>query len=121
MRLLSCESATRYSSLRVISFLAAVWMCCTVSNTFAGTDFDDITVTPELDLGGGNSFHGYAEYRIAVSNRSLDKAHRVTLILPKMSFGLAGNRIREITRLSYCRSVRHCPRLFASTTCDAAW
>ena len=88
----------RYFTPRVISFLVVVWMCCTMSNAFAQRDFDDITITPELDLGGGNSFHGYAEYRIAVSNRSLDKAHRVTLILPKMSYGVSGNRIREITR-----------------------
>ena len=87
-----------YFTPRVISFLVVVWMCCTVSNAFAQQDFDDITITPELDLGGGNSFHGYAEYRIAVSNRSLDKAHRVTLILPKADFPLSGNRIREITR-----------------------
>lgn len=91
------ESAMRYSALRVISFLVVIWMCCTVSNAFAQQDFDDITVTPELDL-SGNSFHGYAEYRIAVSNRSLDKAHRVTLILPRMSFRMSGNRIQEITR-----------------------
>ena len=97
MRLLSRESAMRYSALRVISFLVAVWMCCTVSKTFAGTDFDDITITPELDP-SGNSFHGYAEYRIAVSNRSPDKAHQVTLILPKMDFIPSGNRIREMTR-----------------------
>ena len=87
----------RYFALGVISFLAAVWLCYAASNAFAGTNFDDITVTPELGL-NGNSFHGYAEYRIAVSNHSLDKAHQVTLILPKMSVGISGNRIREITR-----------------------
>ena len=98
MRSLSHELAMRYATLFVTSFLVAVWMCCTAFNTFAQQDFDDITITPELDLGGGNSFHGYAEYRIAVSNRSLDKAHRVTLILPRVSFRMSGNRIQEITR-----------------------
>ena len=98
MRSLSHELAMRYATLCITSFLVAVWMCCTAFNTFAQQDFDDITITPELDLGGGNSFHGYAEYRIAVSNRSLDKAHRVTLILPRSSFHMPGNRIQEITR-----------------------
>ena len=94
---LAHESTMRYAAPRVISCLVAVWLCCAVSNTFAQTDFDDITIASELDP-GSNSFHGYAEYRIAVSNRSLDKAHRVTLILPKADFPLSGNRIREITR-----------------------
>ncbi len=87
----------RYAGPRVTSFLVAVWMCCAVSNAFTKQDFDDITITLELEP-SSNSFHGYAEYRIAVSNRSLDKAHRVTLILPRTSFGVSGNRIREITR-----------------------
>ena len=98
MRSFSHKSTMRYTAPRVISFLVIVWMCCALSDALAQTDFDDITVTPELDLGGGNSFHGYAEYRIAVSNRSLDKAHRVALILPRMSYGVSGNHIREITR-----------------------
>ena len=68
-----------------------------MSDALAGTDFDDITVTPELQP-SGNTFHGYAEYRLAVSNRSLDKTHRVTLILPKTIFSVSGNRIRKITR-----------------------
>lgn len=97
MRSLSHEATMRYAALRIISFLVAVWMCCAVSNAFAQKDFDDITITPELDP-SSNSFHGYAEYKIAVSNRSLDKARRVTLILPSVSFRMSGNRIREITR-----------------------
>ena len=60
-------------------------------------DFGDITITPELQP-TGNTFHGYAESRIAVSNRSLDTAHQVTLILPKQVFGTPRNAIRELTR-----------------------
>ena len=87
----------RYSAPHVISFFLAVWLCCNVSDALAQTDFDDITVTPELQP-SGETFHGYAEYRIAVSNRSPDAAHQVTLILPKETFGVSGSRIREITR-----------------------
>ncbi len=93
----SYELMVRYSVLHIIFFLVVMWMCAIVSDTRAGTDFDDITVTPELQP-SSNTFHGYAEYRIAVSNRSPDTAHQVTLILPKETFGVSGSRIREITR-----------------------
>ena len=94
---LSYELMVRYSVLHIIFFLVVMWMCTIVSDTLAGTDFDDITVTPELQP-SGETFHGYAEYRIAVSNRSPDAAHQVTLILPKKTYGVSGSRIREITR-----------------------
>ena len=87
----------RYSALHVISFLVAVWMYCAVSDALAQTDFGDITITPELQP-TGTTAHGYAEYRIAISNRSPDTAHQVTLILPRKVFGTSGNQIRELTR-----------------------
>lgn len=97
MRSFSQKSIARYCSKCVISLLIVAWLCCTVSDTLAGTEFGDIIITPELEP-VGNAVHGYAEYRIAVTNRSPDTAHRVTLILPKKTFGPSGNRIREITR-----------------------
>ena len=60
-------------------------------------EFDDIVITPELTP-TGSSYHGYVEYKIAVTNRSPDKTHKVTLILPKDSFRFTGSRIEEITR-----------------------
>ena len=90
-------STIRYSALRVVCFLAAVWLCCTVSSAFAWQDFDDITITPELQP-NGTTFHGYAEYRIGVSNRSPHKTHQVTLILPKASYASSGQQIRQMTR-----------------------
>lgn len=86
-----------YTAPRVIFFLIIVWLCGTVSNALAQTEFGDITVTPELQP-TGNTAHGYAEYRIAISNRSADTAHQVTLILPKKVFGTPRNEIRELTR-----------------------
>ena len=97
MRSLLHKSTMRYFALRVIFFLVAVWICCAVSDVLAQTDYDDITITPGLHP-SGTTFHGYAEYRIAVSNRSLYKTHQVTLILPKSSYGFSGEHIREITR-----------------------
>ena len=80
-----------------ILFLTAVWLCYTISSTYALKEFGDIIITPELTP-SGSSFHGYAEYRINVSNRSPDKAHLVTLALPKSNYGIFGNQIRKITR-----------------------
>ncbi len=97
MRSLLHESTMRYSALRIISFLVAGWLCCAVSNTFAQTYFDDITITPELTP-KGTTYHGYAEYRIGISNRSPDKPYQVTLIFPKNSYGHSGEYVREMTR-----------------------
>ena len=83
--------------LVAVCLLVAISLCCTVSDTFARTEFDDIVITPELTP-SGNSHHGYVEYRIAVANLSPKKTHKVKLILPKDSFGYSGNRIREMTR-----------------------
>lgn len=91
------ESTMRSSILHAISFLVVVWLCYTVSNTFAQTDFDDITITPELQP-RGTTYHGYAEYRIGISNRSPDQPHQVTLTMPKNSYAHSGEHIREMTR-----------------------
>ena len=87
----------RYSSLCAISLLVGVWIGCAVSDVLAQVGYDEITVSPELHP-SGNTLHGYAEYRIVVSNRSPDKTHQVTLILPGTSYGVNEKRIREITR-----------------------
>ena len=93
----------KYSPPRFITLLVAVWLlvaiwgCTAVPDAFA-VEFDDIVITPELTP-SGNSFHGYAEYRIAIANRSPDKTHNVKLIFPKDSFRDSRNRIREMTRL----------------------
>ena len=87
----------RSSAPRVVVFLAAAWMCYTVPDAFARTEFGDIAVIPELTP-SGTSFHGYAEYRVAVSNRSPDKTHRITLTLPDNTYNFSRYRIRKITR-----------------------
>ena len=95
MRSFSQGSIARYFALGAIALLIVAWLCGTVSDALAGTDFGDITITPELQP-TGNTFHGYAEYRIAVSNRSLDTAHQVTLILPKRFSALLGMQFENL-------------------------
>ena len=96
MRSLLPESTIGYSRLRAISFLVFVWMGCAVVSGLAQVDYEDITVSPEPHP-SAKTFHGYAEYRIAVSNRSPEKTHQVALVLPESSYGYESH-IRKMTR-----------------------
>ena len=89
-------ASARFTNLFItVCFLIAIGYC-TAPNASA-VEFDDIVITLELTPTGSSS-HGYVEYRIAVTNRSPDKTHKVELILPKDSFRITGNQIREMTR-----------------------
>ena len=46
----------------------------------------------------GNTYHGYAEIRVDLQNRSHDKAHAVTLVFPNTSFPDGGNSIKSLSR-----------------------
>lgn len=46
----------------------------------------------------GNTFHGYAEIRVDLQNRSHDKSHTVTLIFPNISYDTFGDNIRRLSR-----------------------
>jgi hypothetical protein len=59
--------------------------------------FGNIVVNPEPEPKGTSS-HGYTEYGVAVTNNSSDRSHRVTLSLPRTSFGLREDHIRELSR-----------------------
>ena len=86
----------RFIKLPITVCLLVAVSCWTMPDVFA-VEFDDIVISPELTP-SGNSHHGYAEYRIAIANRSPDKTHKVKLIFPKDSFNYSGGGIREMTR-----------------------
>src|SRR5262249_1764005 len=44
------------------------------------------------------SFHGYAEYVVTVTNHSKTATYRVQLTLPRDKHGQAGNSLRTVTR-----------------------
>ena len=46
----------------------------------------------------GNTYHGYAEMRVDLQNRSHSKAHIVTLVYPDNSYGGYGNNISRLSR-----------------------
>ena len=87
----------RFALPCLISAVITMTLCCAFTTSYATTRIGDITITPGIGP-SGNSNHGYAEYRISVSNNSPEKMHAVTLILPHTSFNIDPNRIREITR-----------------------
>ena len=60
-------------------------------------DFGDVSVDADA-IYTGNTFHGYAEMRVNVQNRSHGKSHVVTLVYPNNSYGSYGNNISRLSR-----------------------
>ncbi len=59
--------------------------------------FGDISVEPNA-IYTGNTFHGYAEMRVILENRSHSKTHVVTLVYPNNTYGNYGNNINRLSR-----------------------
>lgn len=68
----------------------------TISTVHADQDFGDITVSANA-IYTGNTFHGYAEVRVLLQNRSHGAAHVVTLVSPDHSWN-NGNNISRLSR-----------------------
>jgi hypothetical protein len=85
--------AGRFTSFFAIGLLAG---CFLVATGRADQDFGDITVSANA-IYTGNTFHGYAEVRVLVQNRSHGTAHVVTLVSPDHSWN-NGNSIGRLSR-----------------------
>jgi hypothetical protein len=46
-------------------------------------DFGDVAVAPNA-IYTGNTYHGYAEIRVALENHSHTRTHAVTLVYPEL-------------------------------------
>ena len=75
-------------------FLCVFFFC--PESAHASQYYDDIVVSVESSPSGA-SFHGYAEYRISLTNNSVDKDHKITLFAPSQSYG-QGDHVRRMTR-----------------------
>jgi hypothetical protein len=64
--------------------------------TAAADDFGDVTASASA-MYSGNTFHGYAEIRVALENHSPGKAHVVTLVFPNVAWN-NGNTLRRVSR-----------------------
>jgi hypothetical protein len=60
-------------------------------------DFGDVSVDANA-IYTGNTFHGYAEMRVNLQNRSHGKTHVVTLVYPNKTYGNYGNSISRLSR-----------------------
>ena len=59
-------------------------------------EFGDIVVEPGA-MYSGNTFHGYAEMRVTLENRSIGRMHNVTLVFPNRAWN-NGNSIDRLSR-----------------------
>lgn len=62
-----------------------------------GDDIGDISVDTSA-IYTGNTYHGYAEIRVDLQNRSHSKSHTVTLVFPNSTYGGYGNNISRLLR-----------------------
>lgn len=60
-------------------------------------EFGDITATSGA-MYSGNTYHGYAETRVMLENRSAGRTHIVELVTPNRSYNNYGNSLNQISR-----------------------
>lgn len=70
---------------------------CLFSHAVGAEDFGDLSVSPNA-IYTGNTYHGYAETRVLLENRSPVKSHVVTLVYPNNAYGNFGNNISRVSR-----------------------
>jgi hypothetical protein len=80
-------------NIRRFPFLIFILLC----GSIRAEQFGDVSVSADA-MFTGNTFHGYAEVRVSVENRSTEKTHGVMLIYPNTSYGNYGNNISRLTR-----------------------
>ncbi len=82
-------------AVKAINFLTAFLLLCIVVSSGEAKQYGDILIDASSPPNAQRN-HGYGEYRIAVSNRSLKDPHQVTLTLPQQSYS-GGTVTRTIT------------------------
>lgn len=85
--------ALRSWPLRLNSMAALLLACSAMA---AGTRVGDIVVNA-LPAHPGNTHCGYTDHRFIIENKSSAKTHRVTISLPKNSFG-SGDTLSQLSR-----------------------
>src|SRR5471032_1141819 len=90
------ECRNKSSTQRVLKFFFILHSSFFISRCLAD-DFGDISVDANA-IYTGNTFHGYAEMRVNLQNRSHGKSHVVTLVFPNNTYGAYGNSITRLSR-----------------------
>ncbi|MGA2853693.1 MAG: hypothetical protein ABSE90_06155 [Verrucomicrobiota bacterium] len=70
---------------------------CFISFLCRADQFGDVSVEPSA-IYTGNTYHGYAEMRVTLENRSSGRTHVVTLVYPNNTYGNYGNNISRLSR-----------------------
>ncbi|MGH7981427.1 MAG: hypothetical protein ACREE6_18775, partial [Limisphaerales bacterium] len=80
--------------LSLFSFFLFLW---SVPAAGRAEDVGDISADASA-IYTGNTYHGYAEIRVNLQNRSHGRTHTVTLVFPNNAFASYGNCLRSLTR-----------------------
>ena len=78
---------------RLTIFITTLALAAT---TAVAEDFGDVTASAAA-MYSGNTFHGYAQIRVALENHSASKAHVVTLVFPNQAWN-NGNTLGRVSR-----------------------
>ncbi len=89
------RAAVAMKAIQIAFISLSIFLIC-AGSAIASQSYGDILVSVESSP-SDVSFHGYAEIRIVVTNKSVDKAHRITLFTPHESRGY-GDHLSRITR-----------------------
>jgi hypothetical protein len=92
----NAECRMKNRALRWMKFFFILHFSFFISRCLAD-DFGDISVDANA-IYTGNTFHGYAEMRVDLQNRSHVKSHVVTVIYPNNAYGAYGNSISRLSR-----------------------
>ncbi len=96
---LETQNRTRYRGHPALGFSRWLILGCILFSMAAraAEEFGDISVSPNA-IYTGNTFHGYAEMRVLLENRSSTKTHFVTLVYPNNGYRQSGNSISRLSR-----------------------
>ncbi|HTX22150.1 MAG TPA: hypothetical protein VMD27_09895 [Candidatus Aquilonibacter sp.] len=90
------EGRNKISGCRAAALCLVFYSACCLSLCRAD-DFGDISAEANA-IYTGNTYHGYAEMRVVLENRSLSRTHAVTLVYPNDNYGNYGNDISRLSR-----------------------
>jgi hypothetical protein len=94
MKNAECRNSASARWVLIFFFILHSAFCLSVSR--AAEDFGDVSVEPHA-MFTGNTFHGYAEMRVALENHSHVKPHTVTISYPHSAYN-NGNSLSRLAR-----------------------
>lgn len=83
----------RARAIRALLIFNFAFLICHVR----ADDFGDVTATAGA-MYSGNTYHGYAETRVMLENRSAGRTHNIELVTPNRSYNNYGNSLNQVSR-----------------------